>query len=194
MISRPSPRWRPTRSRQAQARYCWCWEQPPLPALALITSAGSAKTKRPPGEERPWMQIALPFARSAKRGGARSWLSSQRRAEGLPRKKPFALHALALQLAIAAHRFGAFTGALLAGLLIGAAQLHLPEDAFTLHLLFQRLERLVDVVVADDDLQSETPEKAAEIEARVIPEGIFPVYPRKLTLSGRSRSFFGGDP
>ena len=34
-----------------------------------------------------------------------------------------------------------------------AAQLHLAEDAFTMHLLLQRLQRLVDIVVANDDLQ-----------------------------------------
>ena len=32
------------------------------------------------------------------------------------------------------------------------AALHLPEETFALHLLFQRLQRLVDVVIADHDL------------------------------------------
>jgi hypothetical protein len=32
------------------------------------------------------------------------------------------------------------------------AALHLPEETFTLHLLLERLQRLVDVVVADNDL------------------------------------------
>ena len=80
---------------------------------------------------------------------------ARERAEAVRRyRKPFALHALALQLAIAADGLGPLAGALLARLLIGTAELHLPEDAFALHLLLQRLERLVDVVVADDDLQS----------------------------------------
>ena len=34
-----------------------------------------------------------------------------------------------------------------------AAQLHFAEDAFALHLLFQGFERLIDVVVADENLQ-----------------------------------------
>src|SRR5204862_7192937 len=34
-----------------------------------------------------------------------------------------------------------------------APQFHLAEDAFPLHLLFQGFQRLVDVVVANDDLQ-----------------------------------------
>lgn len=32
------------------------------------------------------------------------------------------------------------------------AGFHFPEDAFALHLLFQRLQRLIDVVIADHDL------------------------------------------
>src|SRR5215470_1537847 len=75
----------------------------------------------------------------------------------LARQEPFALHALALELAVAADRLGPFAGALLAGLLIRAAQLHLPENAFALHFLLQRLQGLVDVVVADDDLQAKAP-------------------------------------
>jgi hypothetical protein len=34
------------------------------------------------------------------------------------------------------------------------AQLHLPENALALHLLLERLQGLIDVVVADDDLQA----------------------------------------
>lgn len=32
------------------------------------------------------------------------------------------------------------------------ATLHLAEETFTLHLLLERLQRLIDVVVADNDL------------------------------------------
>ena len=32
------------------------------------------------------------------------------------------------------------------------AALHLPEETLALHLLFQRLQRLIDVVIADHDL------------------------------------------
>ena len=32
------------------------------------------------------------------------------------------------------------------------AALHLPEETFALHLLLERLQRLIDVVVADNDL------------------------------------------
>jgi len=33
-----------------------------------------------------------------------------------------------------------------------ATQLHFTEDAFALHLLLERLERLVDIVVANENL------------------------------------------
>ncbi len=39
------------------------------------------------------------------------------------------------------------------------AALHFPEGAFALHLLLQRLQRLVDVVIADKNLyQGSSPE------------------------------------
>src|SRR5687768_16001936 len=63
-----------------------------------------------------------------------------------------ALHALALQLAGAADGGGALAGALLGRLLVMAAQLHLAVDAFALELLLERAQRLVDIVVANEDL------------------------------------------
>src|SRR5437762_11911806 len=33
-------------------------------------------------------------------------------------------------------------------------ELHFAKDAFPLHLLFQRFQRLIDIVVANDDLQA----------------------------------------
>src|ERR1700755_996749 len=60
-------------------------------------------------------------------------------------KQSLALRALALQLAVTADRLGAFARALLAGLFVMASELHLAKDAFTLHLLFQRFERLIDI-------------------------------------------------
>ena len=66
--------------------------------------------------------------------------------------KSFALSALARQLAGAAHRLRAFTGALFRGLLVMIAALHFAESAFPLHLLFERLQRLIDVVVAYENL------------------------------------------
>ena len=64
----------------------------------------------------------------------------------------FALGALAGQLAGAAHGFGALTGFLLGRLFERLTRLHFPEQAFALHLLLQRAQGLLDVVIADDDL------------------------------------------
>ena len=41
-------------------------------------------------------------------------------------------------------------------LFVGAAQLHLAEYALALHFLFQRLQGLVDIVVADCDVNDGT--------------------------------------
>ena len=67
-----------------------------------------------------------------------------------------AVHALAEQLAVAADGFGLFTGLALGWLLIVAAELHLAKNAFTLHLLLQRTQRLIDVIVANEDLHERT--------------------------------------
>jgi hypothetical protein len=40
----------------------------------------------------------------------------------------------------------------LRGLLEMVAAFHLPDETFALHLLFQRFQRLIDVVIADHDL------------------------------------------
>ncbi len=68
----------------------------------------------------------------------------------LPR--PVTLQPLALQLADAADGSSTLTGALLAGLLVMTAQLHFAINALALQLLLQGAQRLVDVVVANDDL------------------------------------------
>jgi hypothetical protein len=64
----------------------------------------------------------------------------------------FALGALASELAGAAHGFGALAGFLLGGLLEMLTGFHFPEQAFALHLLLQRAQSLLDIVIADDDL------------------------------------------
>lgn len=65
---------------------------------------------------------------------------------------PFALGALAGEFAGAAHGFGALAGFLLGRLLEVLTGLHFPEQAFALHLLLQRAQGLLDIVIADDDL------------------------------------------
>jgi len=68
------------------------------------------------------------------------------------RQQAFALGALAGQLAGAADSLGLLTGALFRRLFVVHVALHFTEAAFALHLLLQGLERLIDVVVADKNL------------------------------------------
>src|SRR5580765_3286314 len=69
-------------------------------------------------------------------------------------QQAFALQLLAGQLARAAHGFGLFAGLLLGRLFVMAAELHLAEDTLALHLLLQRLEGLIDIVIADENLHA----------------------------------------
>lgn len=64
----------------------------------------------------------------------------------------FALDALAGQLAGAAHGFSLLASALFGRLFVMHVALHFTERAFTLHLLLEGLQGLVDVVVTDENL------------------------------------------
>jgi hypothetical protein len=66
----------------------------------------------------------------------------------------FALRTLTGQLASPADSFCLFARAFFGGFLVIVAKLHLPEDAFPLHLLFEGFQRLIDVVVTDMDLHA----------------------------------------
>jgi hypothetical protein len=57
------------------------------------------------------------------------------------------------ELTGAAHGLGFTPRRFLRGLLVGTTTLHFPEDTLALHLLFENAKRLVDVVVAHNDLQ-----------------------------------------
>ena len=82
------------------------------------------------------------LARRARRRTRRGW------------EQAFALGALTGELAGATDGLGLLAGALLGGLLVVAAQLHLAEDAFPLHLLLQGLQGLIDVIVANENLHA----------------------------------------
>ena len=67
-------------------------------------------------------------------------------------QQTFTLGALAGQLAGATDGFSLLACALFRGLLIVHVPLHFAERAFTLHLLLQRLEGLIDIIVAHENL------------------------------------------
>src|SRR4051812_28165746 len=90
---------------------------------------------------------------------ARHWVAKLTQA-ALPnslRWKPgcleaLALQPLALQLTGPAHSFRGFAGAALRRLLVMPPKLHFAENPLPLHLLLERLERLVDIVVTHENL------------------------------------------
>src|SRR5262249_58292443 len=71
-----------------------------------------------------------------------------------------ALRLLARELTLSSDRLRLFPVGPLGRLLIEAPPFHLAEDAFALHLLLQDPKRLVDVVVADENLQGMLPSLA----------------------------------
>src|SRR3954454_8323452 len=71
--------------------------------------------------------------------------------------QPLADRDLARGFALPAHGFRFLADLALGRLLVGFALLHLPEDAFPLHLLFEHPECLIDVVVANEYLQRTCP-------------------------------------
>jgi hypothetical protein len=73
---------------------------------------------------------------------------------GLAGQETFALHLLAGELAGAAHGLGLLTRFLLGRLFEVVPQLHLAENALALHLLLEGFERLIDIVVANQNLHA----------------------------------------
>src|SRR5262245_11301284 len=67
------------------------------------------------------------------------------------------LRLLARELSCPADCLAFFPRRFLRRLFVEPPALHLAEDALPLHLLFQRPERLVDIVVADEYLQKTIP-------------------------------------
>ncbi len=72
------------------------------------------------------------------------------------RQQAFALGAFAGELAGAANGFSLFAGAFFRRFLEVVTALHLPEETFALHFLLKRFQCLIDIVVADDDLNDGT--------------------------------------
>ncbi|KQW81694.1 hypothetical protein ASC89_07770 [Devosia sp. Root413D1] len=61
---------------------------------------------------------------------------------------------LASGLAAPTYCLGGFTNPLFRRLLVIAAEFHLPEDTLTLQALLEYLESLIDVIVANENLQT----------------------------------------
>jgi hypothetical protein len=81
-----------------------------------------------------------------------TWTARTAHNRWLAGQEAFTLHFLAGELARAAHGLGLLADALFRGLLEIIAQLHFTENALALHLLLERLQSLIDVVVANENL------------------------------------------
>src|SRR5436190_8839496 len=103
-----------------------------------------------------WPKVIQQAIRSEARAARRTCRATRSAGDDarLHRQQAFALHALAGELARPADRFRLLARLLLGWLLVVAAKLHLAENALALHLLLERLEGLVDVVVADENLHA----------------------------------------
>src|SRR5690348_2593097 len=143
----------------------------------------------------PWKSrfaaTALPFKTpKAAKGG----LSFPTRDLSLARQQAFALQTLPLELAVAADRFRPLARTFFGWFFVMAPEFHLAEDAFPLHLLFQRFKRLVDIVVANDDLQARLLLNPARVPIRTPPNCLPPECPHlggfnfKRAIGGQMRS------
>ena len=68
------------------------------------------------------------------------------------RSEAFTLQTLALHLAGTTHGLGNLTGTTLGGLFKVATELHLTEDAFALHFLLEGFQRLVNIIITNENL------------------------------------------
>src|SRR5690242_21410883 len=93
----------------------------------------------------PMAPVASMTAARTTLSGCRSWLG---------RKQAFALHLLARELAGPTDRFRLFPRLSFRWFFVMTAKFHLAENAFALHLFLERLEGLVDVVVANENLHA----------------------------------------
>src|SRR6516165_11626371 len=77
------------------------------------------------------------------------------------REQAFALRLFALELAYSTDRLATFSCRSLRGFFIEPSALHLAEKTLPLHSLFQYLEGLFDVIVANVYLQNKVPSVAS---------------------------------
>jgi hypothetical protein len=72
----------------------------------------------------------------------------------LHRQQAFPLQFLAGKLPCAANGFGLFTRLFFGRLFVMTAKLHLAENSLALHLLLERLEGLINIVIANENLHA----------------------------------------
>src|SRR5215831_17206769 len=119
-----------------------------IPIRAAVRSARRTAAEAAPAA------TAKAATTAARATAARTRAGTPGRDLRLAGEEAFALGALAGQFAGPADRFRLFPRFLGGGLFVVSAELHLAENALALHLLLERLEGLVDIVVADENLHA----------------------------------------
>ncbi len=117
----------------------------------ISVSATVARPGAPPARAGPcrWARSSHARARIVPSAG---WCRSKAGERRVRRSELVAFGLLLQQLAVAADGFRPLARAALGRLLVVPAHAHLAIEALALHLLLERAERLVDVVVANLDL------------------------------------------
>jgi hypothetical protein len=157
-------------------------------AAAVSAAAGSASAARVCCGALSATKTARSAGRAptaTARAGAGRWLAWQ---------ETFALQFLSGQLAGAAYGFGLLARSFLGWLLKMSAELHLAENALTLQFFLERLESLIDVVVAYENLQADvSSDEFRRIECTKTPAPVaFPPEPAPvLRLSLANIEDFG---
>src|SRR5262245_17587245 len=101
--------------------------------------------------EAPWSAAAAAAAAVSAGTALRTRAGCRTRLRG---QETLALHLLARELAGPADRFRLFPRLLFGWFFVLPAEFHLAENALALHLLFERLQGLVDIVVANENLHA----------------------------------------
>ena len=109
-----------------------------------------------------WLVCRTPSARLAFRRmpyaeALRGWSAGLLATTSLGGNSPFALSPFARQFASAANSFSFFAGFLFRRFFIKIPHFHFAEYAFALEFLFQRLQGLINIVIADEYLHASIP-------------------------------------
>jgi hypothetical protein len=122
-----------------------------------LTATEATATKTAAAAE-PATSAATCARRAARTAATAAWAASATRTaacnDRLAREQAFTLQILAGQLAGATDGFRLFARPLFRRFLEMSAELHLAEYALALQLFLERLQSLIDVVVADENLQA----------------------------------------
>ena len=97
-----------------------------------------------------------------------------------------ALQAFAHKLAMPASRLGLLTCPTLRRLLVVPTKLHLTKDTLALHLLLERAQSLINVIVADGNVHGNRPPELIQFDKQSSPETVRPPEQRRDSIDNRA--------